>query len=129
MKALVVEDESETASYLKIKLEQKGLDVDVCEDGLQAEKKIEENFYDFVFADIYMPNKNGYELLSWIREKNYKVGAVIFVTGGSGLENSSTELLHEPDALILKPFGEEELAEVLEEFSPQEKTQEIVKAS
>ena len=68
LKALIVEDDKLLAASLKAAIAEK-FDADVCYNGLDGQKFIDENVYDFVIADSILPGRGGIDLLDYIREE------------------------------------------------------------
>lgn len=77
-KVLLVEDEKETADYVKQALELEDMQVDVAydgEDGLNHFKKI---VYDIVLLDLVMPKLSGEELLIKMRNINPYIDIIVY---------------------------------------------------
>ncbi|WP_347331015.1 PAS domain S-box protein [Marinimicrobium locisalis] len=66
-KVLVVEDDAETAGYLKALLERQGSQVDVACTGEQALDLLCERSYDLATIDLMLPGMHGLELIRQIR--------------------------------------------------------------
>ncbi|MCX8069462.1 MAG: PocR ligand-binding domain-containing protein [Thermodesulfovibrionales bacterium] len=73
LKVLLVEDNALNQMVLKKLLENRHFYVDICANGLEAIKKLEEKRYDLVFMDIQMPVMNGDEATKIIRDKSSNV--------------------------------------------------------
>ncbi len=69
LKVLVVEDNEMNQVLAQKVLEDWGWNVEIAINGKIAVEKIEENNYDVVLMDIQMPEMNGYDATSYIREK------------------------------------------------------------
>ncbi|MBN1912832.1 MAG: response regulator [Candidatus Omnitrophica bacterium] len=85
-KILVVDDDDIVRKTIINILELEGkYDIEEAQDGLIAEKKIEEFIPDLIILDIKMPNKDGYEVF-WDLKKKPDKGhiKVIAVSGFSG---------------------------------------------
>lgn len=91
-KILVVDDERSVRTIIKELLDLEGHTVDAAEDGVQALEKFREAGYDLVITDIKMPNMEGDELLSKIRELQNDI-AVIMVSGHSSIDKA-VECIH-----------------------------------
>lgn len=91
-KILVVDDERSVRTIIKELLDLEGHTVDAAEDGVQALEKFREAGYDLVITDIKMPNMEGDELLSKIRELQSDI-AVIMVSGHSSIDKA-VECIH-----------------------------------
>lgn len=62
-KILIVDDMTSMANLWKLKFAQMGYDVDMSKDGVDAMHALESQHFDAVLLDLYMPNKNGFEVL------------------------------------------------------------------
>jgi two-component system alkaline phosphatase synthesis response regulator PhoP len=83
-KILLVDDERDIVEFLQYNLEQKGYEVIVGYDGLEALKKLSEN-PDLIILDIMMPHLDGYDVYKKIREnESFKNIPIIFLTAKSG---------------------------------------------
>lgn len=80
-KILVIDDERSVRNTLKELLEMEKHSVDLAEDGATAYQMIEKSpKYDLVISDVKMPNMDGLELLSKIKE-NYPSIVVVIISG------------------------------------------------
>jgi len=59
---LIIEDEAEILSFLKLELSYEGYEVDTASDGKAGLEKIETGSYDIVLLDIMLPWLNGIEV-------------------------------------------------------------------
>jgi signal transduction histidine kinase/CheY-like chemotaxis protein/HPt (histidine-containing phosphotransfer) domain-containing protein len=66
-KILLVEDNEINQQVAQEILHQRGLQVDIAENGLQALEKLEKTEYDIVLMDVQMPVMDGYEATKIIR--------------------------------------------------------------
>ena len=69
VKVLVVEDVALNQLLIKIILLDFGCDVDVADNGKLALEKLRENEYDIILMDLQMPEMNGFETTTYIREE------------------------------------------------------------
>ena len=69
-KLLLVEDNNETAEYVKSAFELEEMDVDIANDGQEGWDLFQRNEYDLILLDLEMPKMNGEELLIKIRNVN-----------------------------------------------------------
>ncbi|MBU9888648.1 MAG: response regulator [Candidatus Omnitrophica bacterium] len=60
-KILVVDDETQIAMLLQMRLQAEGYDVLLAEDGAVALTKMKNEKPDLVIMDVFMPRMNGYE--------------------------------------------------------------------
>lgn len=112
---LIVDDEPHLRAVIRRMLEGEGHVVLEAENGLKALNLWEEHSIDLIITDIYMPEKDGIELLRAIRRA--QPGAkIISMTGASerGLLdlNEAAELLG-ADRALTKPFNRAGLLEAV----------------
>lgn len=67
-RALIVEDEKLLAESIRRGLRNEGFVVDIAHDGVTGQQLAIENPYDVVALDIMPPGRNGYEVLSNLRQ-------------------------------------------------------------
>ena len=68
MKALIIEDDKDTQSFLRERLEEKCFAVDTADDGAKGLKLGKTNDYDLILLDYALPHKNGFSICKEIRE-------------------------------------------------------------
>ena len=108
LKILLVDDEKEFASTLGERLELRGFQVQVANNGDQALLAMSENLPQVVVLDVKMPGLGGMEVLKRMRA-NYSEVPVILLTGiGSSEEGDRGMELGAFDCLI-KPIQIETL--------------------
>jgi DNA-binding response OmpR family regulator len=93
---------------IKDNLEVKGYEVTLCENGLEGERKFQQQPFDLCILDVMMPKQDGFSLARHIREKNQQV-PILFVTAKSMLEDKIEGFQSGGDDYIVKPFSMEEL--------------------
>lgn len=69
-KILVVDDEPDFVSMIKMRLESSGYEVITSSNGKEGLEKVDSEKPDVVFLDILMPELNGLEALKRIKQKN-----------------------------------------------------------
>lgn len=109
MKILVVEDDDETADYIRRGLIEHGHGVDVARDGhegLMMGANAEQ--YDVMIIDRMLPKLDGVALLKTLREGGVKAPA-IFLTAMGSIEDRVGGLEAGGDDYLVKPFAFAEL--------------------
>jgi DNA-binding response OmpR family regulator len=71
-KLLVVEDDPFLSDIYNTKLKQAGFDVDLAMTGEDCLRKLNENQYDLMVLDIVLPQVDGWEILSRVKEMREK---------------------------------------------------------
>lgn len=77
-KILLVEDDKETANFVKSGLELEEMSVDVAVDGQDGYEQFQRNEYDLVLLDLEMPRMNGEELVIKIRNINPYIDIIVY---------------------------------------------------
>lgn len=105
MRVLIIEDNVEILKCMKVELEKSGLYVDIANNGLEGEEKAYVNEYDVILLDLSLPDKDGMEILKYLRKENIETPIIIItasieITKGLNLG---------ADDYIVKPFNMDEL--------------------
>ncbi len=109
---LVVDDERDIRTMLKIMLEKEGYTVETASGGLEALGKISQAFYPLVISDIKMPDLSGLDLLKEIQEKSPR-SIVILITAYASNETAIEGMKHGAYDYITKPFQNDEIKVVI----------------
>jgi DNA-binding response OmpR family regulator len=118
---LLVGDEHDNSSILKLGLEDAGFQVNAYSDPKLALSAFKPDYYDLLILDIKMPKMDGYELYDNIRKKDDKV-KVCFLTASerykeehraSFLSSGST------DCFLIKPITIDDLVNKVNEMIKQ----------
>ena len=108
MKVLICDDEENIRKLLKRLLKIEGIDADVAENGLSAQRMISEERYDAVIADLRMPGLDGLSLIRWIRHEGFRI-PVIMISAHGDINDAVTALKDGADDYLVKPFDPDEL--------------------
>jgi DNA-binding NtrC family response regulator len=110
-KLLIVDDEPDIASALKVGLQRSGIDVSAFSDPVKALEELKKHNYDLVITDIRMPNMTGFELYQKMRQHGIRT-PVIFMTAFDIYQSEFEKMFPhiEPVALLKKPIGVAEFA-------------------
>ncbi|MCX8150960.1 MAG: response regulator [Candidatus Bathyarchaeota archaeon] len=119
---LVIDDDENITQVVAAILKDKGYSVDVASSGSEAIIKSETNHYDLMLIDIRLPDMEGTELLSRIRDTTPKIRKII-VTGYPTLQNAVTALNKNADAYIMKPFDVEKMLATISEQLKKQKAE------
>lgn len=110
MKILVVDDAPDMRLVIKHLLINLGHDVDTAVDGADAWLKIKETEYQVVISDWVMPNLNGLDLCSLVRDESFDHYIYfILLTGMSGKKNLISGIEAGADDFVNKPVDANEL--------------------
>ena len=83
---LIIEDEIDTATPVKLALELEGIDADIARDGKEGIALFDKNEYDLVLLDLKMPGMSGEEVLSEIRKRDPFIDVIIYTNYSDFLE-------------------------------------------
>jgi len=100
---LVVDDEERMVRFIRLNLEHDGFEVLVAFNGRQALDRVREDLPDLVLLDVMMPEMDGFEVLSLLRE--FSDVPVIMLTARSTEEDIVRGLNLGADDYITKPFS------------------------
>ncbi|QOY55250.1 response regulator [Candidatus Sulfurimonas marisnigri] len=114
-KVLVVEDDHDIATLLRIMLSQEDIDCDIAYTAREATSLLKKNIYDAMTLDIMLPDQDGMSFLEEIRkEESLKNLAVIIVSArASNTKKESTEFELEVIDWINKPIDQKYLIQSL----------------
>ena len=106
-KILLVEDEENLASFVKMELEYEGYKVEVCDDGVKGLEFSIENEYDLILLDLMLPKLNGLEVCRRLRK--VKNTPIIMLTARDDVMDKVTGFQTGADDYVSKPFAIDEL--------------------
>ena len=101
---LVVDDEQIILDVFTEMLTINGFNVDTAETGTQALKKIEAHVYAVIIVNIKLPDMSGSQICKYVKDEKDLAMPVVGMTGASWLSGDDRF-----DAVLLKPFSEEDL--------------------
>ncbi|ENZ03190.1 hypothetical protein HMPREF1092_00376 [Clostridium thermobutyricum] len=104
---LIVEDEENMISFIKMELKYEGYEVNEATDGRMAVQMALENNYDLILLDLMLPGINGLEVCRRIRKE--KDTSIIMLTARDSVMDKVTGLQTGADDYLAKPFAIEEL--------------------
>lgn len=105
---LIVEDDINLNKLMNSFLTQNGYKVTTAFNGRQGLAKFNSNYTDIIISDIMMPDINGYEFVSCIREENNSV-PILFVSAKDAFESKQKGFDVGIDDYMVKPIDLNEL--------------------
>ena len=111
---LIIDDQETIRKSLKLALEREGYLVETAENGREAIRKSKEEFYNMALVDLRLPDMDGIELLTKMRETVPKMVKII-ITGYPSLENAIEAVNRGADGYIVKPYTMEDLLRKIKE--------------
>jgi two-component system, chemotaxis family, chemotaxis protein CheY len=115
LRFLVVDDFSTMRRIIRNLLKETGFsEADEAEDGVVALQKLRSSNFDFVVTDINMPNMNGFQLLTEMKQdEKLKNIPVLMVTAEARKEDIVLAAQQGAAGYIVKPFTKATLEEKL----------------
>ena len=117
-KILLAEDDQSISEMYKIKLTQHGHQIVLASDGDEAIELLKkENDWDLVLLDIMMPNKNGYDVLDFIRNESPQpeIKVIALTNFDERIGKASCENFGVKEYIIKANFTPEEIAKKVNE--------------
>ncbi|MBN2017050.1 MAG: response regulator [Candidatus Cloacimonetes bacterium] len=111
---LIVDDEQDTLNFLSYMLPKRGYAAVTADNGFDALQIIREQHIDLVLSDIAMPDMDGYELYSQIRNFDDRIPIVMMT--GFGYDPNHVLVKARKDGLhdiIFKPFEIDDLVQMI----------------
>ncbi|MBA4258765.1 MAG: DNA-binding response regulator [Chitinophaga sp.] len=105
---LLAEDEAKLAKAIQAELTRVGYEVDVADNGLQADKMFMENDYSMALLDINLPGKNGMALCSDFRKRSANM-PIVMLTAVGEIHDKVAAFNIGADDYLVKPFHFDEL--------------------
>lgn len=105
---LVVDDDLHTQKLIKTVLENENYNVITACNGLEALDVIDREYIDLVVLDVMMPQMNGYEFTSSLREGNNNL-PILMVSAKQLPSDKKKGFLVGTDDYMTKPIDEEEM--------------------
>ncbi len=118
-KILVVEDMKVNQILMKNVLRKHSCHVDIAENGLEAIKFLKQSTYDLVFMDCHMPEMDGFEATSQIRQLEQQSGdhiRIIALTADAMVGDREKCLKIGMDDYLNKPVRSAQIASMLDKW-------------
>lgn len=112
---LIVEDSATTRSLITAIVEEAG-DFEIVEaaTGFEALKQIPSREFDLILTDINMPDINGFELISFVKNNpRYNSIPLIIISTEKSDEDRKRGLEAGAEAYVTKPFKARELQDII----------------
>jgi DNA-binding NtrC family response regulator len=120
IRILIIDDDENIRKVLTTILEDEGYDVESVDTAKKAIERTRRKFYNLALIDIRLPDMEGIELLTKMKNTTPKIRKII-ITGYPTLQNAVEAVNRGADAYIMKPF---DMEKVLEEIKDQLKKQQ-----
>jgi DNA-binding response OmpR family regulator len=120
VRILVVDDDENIRKTILAILLDEGFEVDSAASGREAIRKTQDSTYNVALLDIKLPDMEGTELLSKMRDTVPKMRKIM-VTGFPSQQNAISAVNQKADAYLIKPVDIEKLLETIREQLSQQK--------
>lgn len=107
-KILIVDDEKSIVTLLKFNIEKSGFLTDVAYDGLEAIKKVENEYFDLIILDVMLLEINGMDVCQYLRRKQIET-PILMLTAKSEEFDKVLGLELGADDYLSKPFSPKEV--------------------
>lgn len=107
-KILIAEDDKELRQLFQHVLIKNGYSVKGVSDGAEALEALDKDYYDLIISDIMMPNVDGYQLVSSLREAGNPI-PVLMVTAKDAYDDMRLGFLSGTDDYMVKPVNVNEM--------------------
>ena len=111
---LCVDDEKLMLAALSRILRKFSYEVVTCDNGEEAIKIAASRFLDLIILDLWMPGKNGFEVLEEIRKQGNEQVPVVFLTGDVSKDNLLKGYDKGCQYYISKPFNPDYVTNIVE---------------
>ena len=109
MKILYAEDDVMMQKLVVHSLIRLGYEVTTVDDGLEAMEAIENEEFDLIILDLFMPKASGFEVVEYIREEK-KLDTKVLIISRSHLDEAIQKAYTSgADDYIVKPFTPEQM--------------------
>ena len=111
---LIVDDDESIRKTMKAILEDEGYQVDLAASGKEAVQRTNDTAYNLALIDIRLPDMEGINLLTAMKETTPKMVKII-MTGYPSLQNAIEAVNRDADAYVLKPFDVDKVLQTIRE--------------
>jgi len=120
LKVLVIDDDESIRTTIAAILEDEGYKVDVAENGKEAIEKSNNDSYGVALIDFRLPDMDGTELLTALRERTPRTVKII-VTGYPTVQNAIESVNRHADGYFVKPVDYEKLLNTIRNLIQKQK--------
>jgi DNA-binding NtrC family response regulator len=111
---LIIDDDENIGKVFQTILEDEGYITEVVDTAQKGIQKSETAFFNLALIDMRLPDMEGTELLTKLRETVPKMRKII-VTGYPTLQNAMSAVNRGADGYIMKPFDVEKMLQIIKE--------------
>jgi CheY-like chemotaxis protein len=120
MRILVIDDQSSVTHFARRVLEGAGHSVLVAGDGQQAVTLMRQGLPDLVLTDLFMPERDGFDIIRWLQSSPATIPFVVMSGGGSAGAGDCLPMASRlgAAAVLKKPFTPEALLSAIDGTQP-----------
>jgi DNA-binding NtrC family response regulator len=122
VRILVIDDDENIRKVVVAILEDEGYTVESVGTAKEAIEKTRKKFYNVALIDIRLPDMEGIELLTKIRDTTPRMRKVV-ITGYPTLQNAVDAVNKGADAYVVKPFDVKKVLKTIEEQLTKQQTE------
>lgn len=111
---LFVEDDAVIQLLIRKIMDNHVIEYEIVSNGEEALHQVDNMSFDMIFSDIHMPNMNGFELASTLRDKNVLVPIIALTAQKDKVETYTKSGFTD---VLAKPFKEWEILKMIEKYS------------
>jgi DNA-binding NtrC family response regulator len=111
---LIVDDDENIRKVVQTILEEEGYAVEQVDTAQKAIEKTKKKYYNIGLIDIRLPDMEGIELLTRMKEYTPRMRKII-ITGYPTLQNAIEAVNRGADAYIMKPFDVEKVLDTIKD--------------
>ena len=101
-KILIAEDDADLLKIFQTVLRKEGYEVIPVEDGAKALEYLNREYVDLIISDIMMPNLDGYQLITALRDAGQKT-PILLITAKEGFDDMRKGFSLGTDDYMVKP--------------------------
>ena len=117
---LIVDDEADLVSVLRIGLEAEGFRIIQAGDGEDGLNKARESQPDLMVLDLMLPKMDGYKVCRALKyDERYRAMPIIILSARSGVQDRQLALDMGADAFVTKPYDMHDLVRRIRSFLQQ----------
>jgi CheY-like chemotaxis protein len=118
MKVLIIDDDAVFRGAMSKALQRNEYNTIIAFDGLEAMEKIRNEKPDLIITDLFMPNKEGFELIQEVRLVDPAIKIIAVSSDGLAGYSSYLKMARAfgANAILQKPFTSEDLIATIEEL-------------
>lgn len=118
MKVLIIDDDAVFRGAMSKALKRGGYETIIALDGIEATEKIQAEDPDLIVTDLFMPNKEGFELIQEIRMVDPDIKIIAISSDGLAGYSSYLKMAKAfgANAILQKPFTSDDLLATIEEL-------------